>query len=84
MANLTITVDDETLKRARIRAIERGQSVNAFLSAQLWDFANEDEEMSRQEQVMNELFRLADSSGGGRSDGAGWRREGLYDQRRTQ
>lgn len=28
MANLTVTVDGETLRRARIRALERGESVN--------------------------------------------------------
>jgi plasmid stability protein len=31
MTNLTITVDDEVLKRARIKALEQGTSVNAVL-----------------------------------------------------
>ena len=31
MANLTITLDDDLLKRARIRAAELGTSVNAVL-----------------------------------------------------
>ena len=31
MTNLTITVDDEVLRRARIRALEEGSSVNAVL-----------------------------------------------------
>lgn len=31
MANITIAVDREALKRARIRAIEEGTSVNAIL-----------------------------------------------------
>jgi len=30
-SNLTIPVDDEALKRARIRALEQGTSVNAIL-----------------------------------------------------
>ncbi len=30
MANLTITIDDELLKRARIRAIEQGTSVSSI------------------------------------------------------
>ena len=29
--NLTITVEDETLKRARVRALEENTSVNAVL-----------------------------------------------------
>ena len=31
MANLTISVDEEVLKRARIRALEENSSVNAVL-----------------------------------------------------
>jgi plasmid stability protein len=31
MAKLTIRVDEQTLKRARIRALEAGPSVNAVL-----------------------------------------------------
>jgi hypothetical protein len=33
MANLTITVDDEVLKQARIRALEENSSVNAYWGA---------------------------------------------------
>ncbi len=42
MANLTITVDPETLKRARIKAIEQGTSVNKVLGAYLTAFAGDD------------------------------------------
>ena len=31
MGNLTITVDDESLRKARIRALQEGTSVNALL-----------------------------------------------------
>jgi hypothetical protein len=31
MTNLTITVDEQTLKRASMRALEEGTSVNAVL-----------------------------------------------------
>ena len=31
MTNLTITVDDEVLKRARLRALQEDTSVNALL-----------------------------------------------------
>ncbi len=31
MPNLTLAVDDTTLRRARIRALERGTSVNALV-----------------------------------------------------
>jgi predicted HicB family RNase H-like nuclease len=31
VANLTLTIDDEVLKKARIHALERGTSVNALV-----------------------------------------------------
>ncbi len=39
MANLTITVDEEVLRRARARALEQGTSVNAILAEHLARFA---------------------------------------------
>ncbi len=39
MANLTLSIDDELLKRARIRALEADTSVNALVRAYLEDFA---------------------------------------------
>ena len=39
MANLTITLDDDLLKRARIRAAELGTSVNAVLREYLGQYA---------------------------------------------
>ena len=39
MANLTITVDEDILKRARMRALEEGTSVNALLAEYLTRFA---------------------------------------------
>ena len=35
MANLTLTIDDETLRRARIRAANLGTSVDALVSGYL-------------------------------------------------
>ena len=39
MANLTITVDDHLLKRARLRALEQGTSVHALLREYLRRYA---------------------------------------------
>jgi plasmid stability protein len=47
VANLTITVDDEVLKRARIRALERGTSVNAVLGEYLRMFAGDADAQAR-------------------------------------
>lgn len=42
MANLTIAVDEDLLRRARIRALELGTSVNAILREYLESFAGDD------------------------------------------
>ena len=43
MANLTISVDGEVLKRARIRALEEDTSVNAVLGGFLKEYARMDD-----------------------------------------
>jgi plasmid stability protein len=55
MANLTITVDNETLRRARIRALERGTSVNALLRAYLEAFTGGTE----RERAIDALLALS-------------------------
>ena len=42
MANLTVTVDERVLRRARIRALERGTSVNAVVAEYLERYAGAD------------------------------------------
>jgi len=80
VANLTITVDDETLKRARIRAIEQGESVNQYLARQLDAYANGDGVRGRRERAAHDFVALSRRLGGS-SDGAGWAREDLYEDR---
>lgn len=81
MANLTITVDEQTLKRARIRALERGESVNAFLADQLRKYSGDDGEEARQQRTTARLIELSTRLSGD-SEGRGWSREDLYDDRR--
>lgn len=47
MANLTIAIDDDTLRRARIRALELDTSVNALLRDYLQSFAGSDRMVAR-------------------------------------
>ena len=82
MANLTITVDGETLKRARLRAIERGETVNAYLADQLRKYTEDDREEIRQQDTAARLIELSMSLGGN-SQGRQWSREDLYDDRRV-
>ena len=79
MANLTIVVDEGTLKKARIRALEEGTSVNAVLRERLEEYAG-----ARREQ-MEALERiLEDSRRGGSGSGPGgrtWTRDEIYEER---
>jgi plasmid stability protein len=78
MANLTITVDEETVKRARIRALEEGTSVNALLREYLEDYAGVRRE---RREAGRRFLELARNSGAG-SGGEGLpKREELYDER---
>jgi len=44
MANLTLTIDEDALRRARIRALEHGTSVNAVVREFLESYAGSERE----------------------------------------
>jgi post-segregation antitoxin (ccd killing protein) len=74
MADLTISVDEDTLRRARIKALERNETVNANLADALRRYAEE----SAQPAVFEELAALADKHRAGQDGERGtWRREDL-------
>lgn len=78
MTNLTITVDEHTLKRARIRALEEDTSVNAVLQSYLENYSGVRQE--RREAARN-ILQLAAKSGMS-SEGRGLpRRQDLYDRK---
>ena len=65
MANLTITVDEETVKRARIRALEEGTSVNAILRSYLEEYSGVRREKMEAWREIQELARSSGMSSGG-------------------
>lgn len=77
MANLTVTVDERVLRRARIKAIEQGTSVNALVGDYLARYAG----LGSTEKALAEFLEIAGrshaSSGPG---GRTWRRDDLYDR----
>lgn len=77
MANLTIVVDEGTLKKARMRALEEGTSVNAVLREKLEEYAGA--RLERRE-AWRKLRELARSSGAGSGGGKLPGREELYDR----
>lgn len=75
MANLTLSIDDELLRRARIRALENGTSVNAAVRQFLADYAGAD----RTRQAIRGFLEVASHSGAGSdSPGRTWSRDELY------
>ena len=77
MANLTITVDEETVKRARIRALEEGTSVNAILRSYLEEYSGVRREKMEAWREIQELARSSGMSSGGKGLPG---REELYDR----
>jgi plasmid stability protein len=76
MANLTIAIDDEILKQARIRAIEQGTSVNAVLRDYLAGYAGAN---ARQEKALRSLVRLSQRSKARRGTSR-WTRDDLHER----
>jgi plasmid stability protein len=77
MSNLTITVDEETLKKARIRAVTEGTSVNEVLRSFLESYAGFDAEQQAAVEDLLQLSREAKS----RHVGKRWTRDELYERK---
>ncbi len=78
MGNLTITVDDELLRRARVRAVEQGTSVNAILREELARYAGDDAG-DRAADAFLRIARASTASSG--PGGRTWTRDELYAER---
>ncbi len=77
MANLTVTVPEQVLRRARIRALEQGTSVNAVVSDYLERYAGLSGTQAGLAGFVELASRSTASSGAG---GRTWRREDLHDR----
>jgi len=77
MANLTITIDDDLLKRARLKALAQGSSVNAVLRQYLEQFAGADEE---RQAAIDDFLALSRASTA-ESGGCRWTRDELHERR---
>lgn len=76
MANLTITVEDDVLRRARIRAAELGTSVNAVLREHLEEWTGIQERRKRALESFLDASKRSPASSGGRK----WTRDELYER----
>ena len=76
MANLTISVDAEVLKRARIQALHRGTSVNALVREYLDAFTGGGRQRAKGLRSLLRQSREASSRRGGRR----WNRDELHER----
>ena len=76
MANLTITVNDDSLKKARIRALQEGTSVNALLKEYLDSYSG----VKRVQQDAAARILMASRKSKSRRGGRNWSRDELHER----
>jgi plasmid stability protein len=77
MGNLTLSIDDELLKRARIRALEQDTSVNAMVRNYLENLVARESPQSGMAQFLAIAKSIHASSG---PNGRTWTRDELYER----
>ena len=77
MTNLTLTIDDDILRRARIRALELGTSVNALVRDYLGQVAGRS---TAAEGIAEFLDATRGAGAGSSGEGRTWTRDDLYDR----
>jgi plasmid stability protein len=77
MANLTVSIDDEVLRKARIRALEHSTSVNAVVRDYLERYAG----VGPTAAALTGFLELARASRAGSGPGGrSWTRADLYER----
>ncbi len=75
-ANLTVQLDEEVIRRAKVVAAKRGTSVSALVARQLDELVAEDERYDASRERAIELMVNAKPLGG-----RTWTREDIYSER---
>lgn len=78
VANLTLSIDDDLLRRARVKAVQEGTSVNALVRKQIEDYVADAGPAAALESFLAGARRSTASSG---PEGRTWTREDLYADR---
>ena len=77
MANVTVSIDADVLRRARVRAVQDGTTVNALIAEYLGRYADADDAAIALVEIL-ELAAASDSGSG--PGGRRWTREDLHDR----
>lgn len=83
MKNITLKIDDETYRKARLRATENGTSVSAMVRDFLVrDALSGEDRESRRIAALEDLYRISDARGGPRPEPLKpFTREDIYAER---
>ena len=93
MKNITVSIDDETHRQARVRAAELGTSVSALVRGYLRSLVSQpadaveidarelETEDDRRRRLLNEVVEQITANGGGLRMSENLSRQGLYDER---
>lgn len=76
MTNLTITIDEQVLKKARMRALEEGISINALLREYLEKYTGINKQYQQATQEIIKIARASKATSGGNH----WSRDELYER----
>jgi hypothetical protein len=74
--NLTLQLDTEVIRRARIVAAKRGTSVSTLAAIQLIELVDEDERVEQARERAEAILKKAVPRGG-----QSWTRDALHDRR---
>ncbi len=74
--NLTVQLDEDVIRRAKVVAAKRGTSVSALVARQISELADQDERYEAARRRAIELMDRAKPHGG-----RNWTREDLYAER---
>lgn len=77
MANLTLSIDSDVLKKARMRAVSEDTSINAVVRDYLESYAGMQEGHLRAVETILQLARTSDAG----SEGRRWTRDDIYEER---
>lgn len=77
MPNVTIVIDEDLLTQARLRAVERGTSLNAVIRGLLANYVHGSP--VDQIEAIEDFIKLGRKSGARRGKNA-WAREDLYER----
>lgn len=80
MSNLTIALDDALIRKARIKAVQEGTTINAVVRERLKQYASAGGQEPPHVRATREFLALAKRAKG-RSSGTRWTREEINERR---